>query len=143
MINQYSTFFAAFNASQKRGNPFTREEIVFDFTGGKTKSLKDLSRAELSELTLYLNRLNGNAAAPNKYANDKADKMRKSIIAIFHNMGRSVQDAIAWAEKQGVRGVKKKFNDYTTGELYVLIGIAEKIKADYATAIRKRITDNG
>jgi hypothetical protein len=52
-----------------------------------------------------------------------------------------VADAIAWAEKQGVKGVKKKFNDYTTGELYVLIGIAEKVLSDWEKGVRKQFSN--
>lgn len=141
-MNRYTSFFGAYNASVKRGNPYSKEDVVKDFTAGRTKSLKDLSHAELQELTRSLNQTSGFVAG-SKYANDKADKMRKSIIAIFYKMDRTANDAKAWAEKQGARGQKKRFNDYTTGELYVLIGVAEKIYEDWAKAIRNRMETVG
>ena len=134
MKNKYAPFFAAFKDSQIRGNINTKEEQIRAFTGGQKSSLKELTLWELQELTRSLRLL-----APAQNINDKADKMRKAIIAIFKSMGRQTTDAITWAEKQGVRGNKKAFNHYTTGELYVLIGIAEKIKADWQKSIRKNI----
>jgi hypothetical protein len=134
MKNKYSPFFAAYNASVKKGNPSSKEETIKDFTNGRTTSLKDLSVWELQELTRSLQYL---TPAPN----DKADKMRKGIIAIFKSMNRTLEDAKEWTEKQGVKGIKKPFNSYTTGELYVLIAIAEKIKTDWEKSIRKQVTE--
>lgn len=137
MKNKYAPFFAAYNKSVQMGNPYTKEEVLKDFTNGIKTSLKDLSIWELQELTRRLTSL----ALPQQN-NDKADKMRKAIIAIFKSMNRTVEDAKAWAEKQGVKGTKKPFNAYTTGELYVLIAVAEKIKYDWQKSIRKKVTQN-
>lgn len=134
-MNRYTKFFAAYNASVKRGNPNTKEETVRQFTNGRTGSLQDLSEWELQELTRNLTALTGNAYQPSDV---KADRMRKSIIAIFKSIGRSVEDAKSWAEKQGVNGIKKPFNKYTTQELFILIKVAEKVRKDYNDAIRKR-----
>jgi len=136
MKNKYASFFAAYNASVMKGNSYTKEEVVKNFTNGIKTSLKELTVWELQELTRRLTSL-----AP-KQNNDKADKMRKAIIAIFKSMNKTVDDAKDWAEKQGVKGIKKPFNNYTTGELYVLITIAEKIKTDYNKAVRKTVTQN-
>lgn len=134
MKNKYAAFFAAYNDSVKRGNPNTKEEQILLFTNGRTDSLKQLDHWELQELTRSLRIV---AAPP--VNNDKADRMRKAIIAIFKSMNRTTEAAKAWAEKQGVKGVKKGFNEYTTGELYVLIGIAEKVKTSWQAAIRKQV----
>lgn len=142
MKNQYSSFFLAL----KKLPGLSKEEAVYDFTQGRTRSLRKLDHWEVQELTRRLNDLTpgpspkreGSPTAQHP-GGEKADKMRKAIIAIFRKMGRTVADAIAWAEKQGVKGVKKKFNDYTTQELYVLIGIAEKILTDWEKGIRKQI----
>ncbi len=131
-MSKFSAFFSAYNASVKCGNRLSREEQISEFTQGRTDSLKDLTHDELKELT---RRLMGTVPPPDP----KADKMRKSIIAIFHNMNKTPKDAIAWAEKQGVKGLKKPFNSYSTGELFVLIRIAEKVLSDYQNAIRKAI----
>lgn len=138
MRNRYAGFFAAYNASVSAGNPNTKEETIREFTNGRTKSLKDLNNDELDALVLNLNSLS--RFAPKKpVPDDKADKMRKSIIAIFKQMGKTTQDAINWAEKQGVKGAKKKFNDYTTGELFTLIRIAEKVRAEWQLTIRNKM----
>lgn len=129
----YKQFFAAYNASVKAGNTFTKEEQIHIFTGGRTTSLKELSLNELKEITALLNR--GNP----KPVNDKADRMRKSIIAIFKKMNRPTAAAIAWAEKQGVKGEKKKFNDYTPQELFILIRIAEKVYEDWLRSVRNQL----
>lgn len=135
-MNKYSPFFTAYNHSLTRGNTLTKEEQVQQFTRGRTQSLKDLTDAELAELTRSLRIL---APPPPPPQNKKEDSMRKAIIAIFKSMGRQTADAIQWAEKQGAKGVKKKFNDYSTGELFILISIAEKIKADFTKSIRQKI----
>lgn len=129
----YKSFFAAFKNSVAHGNKFSKDEYIHLFTEGRTTSLKELSQRELGEITANLNAL---CPAPDY---GKGDRMRKSIIAIFHNMDRAPAQAIAWAEKQGVRGRKRKFNDYNNGELYVLIRIAEKALASYRTSVRKGI----
>lgn len=131
MANKYSSFYTAL----KRHPQLTKEQAVLDFTNGQTDSLKALDHWELQELTRNLNNIN--------IKSDKADKMRKAVIAIFRRMGRTVDDAIAWAEKQGVKGQKKPFNDYTTGELYVLIGIAEKVLKDWEKGVRQRVANTG
>jgi hypothetical protein len=137
MKNKYAPFFAAYNQSVKRGNPYTKEEVISNFTNGRTQSLKDLDYWELQELTRSLRKL----APPVTPSGDggRPDKMRKAIIAIFKSMNKTVDDAKAWAEKQGAKGVKKGFNQYTTGELYILISIAEKIKSDWQKSIRKKV----
>lgn len=140
MANQYARFFAAFKNSQLKGNPFTKEEVVSNFTNGRTGSLKDLSHFELNELSRSLSLL-APEKQPTRPADDKADKMRKAIIAIFKSVGKTTTDAITWAEKQGVRGQKKKFNDYSTGDLFVLIGICEKVRADKLKNIRKELSN--
>jgi len=131
--NKYAGFFAAYNASVKRGNPLSKEEVIQGFTGGATSSLKELTLPQLQEIVRQLNATNAD-----KF-NTKEDKMRKAIIAIFKKMNRPTTAAIEWAEKQGVKGEKKKFNEYTAQELFVLIHVAEKVLADWQIAIRKKI----
>jgi len=136
MKNKYALFYAAFNTSTKKGNSNTKEEMVQQFTNGRTNSLKDLDEVELQELIKQLQFIAYGSAAKES----KANKMRKAIIAIFYSMGKTVSEAKQWSEKQGAKGIKKSFNDYTTGELFVLISIAEKIKSDWQKSIRKQLT---
>jgi hypothetical protein len=138
-INKYAAFYAAYNKSIERGNPLTKEEQVKTFTKGRTKSLQDLSYTELRELVTSLNYTNENKWKPTSEDDVKRDKMRKAIIAIYKDMHRTTQSAIAWAEKQGVKGVKKRFNDYTTQELYLLITVAEKVRDDWKKSIANKV----
>jgi hypothetical protein len=164
--NRYSYFYAAFNTAVKKGCNYSKEELVEGFTEGRTGSLKDLSDGELREIVLQLNGrtstplsnrtstpLSNRTSTPlsnrtstgfastslsDRSATDvKRDKMRKAIISNFKFIDKTTGDAIAWAEKYGCNGVKRKFNEYTTQELYVLIQNAEKMKIDFLKAIRK------
>lgn len=142
--NQYAAFFGAFKASQAAGNPNTKEEQILAFTSGRTGSIKELSGAELEGLVVGLNQMKPpnspeGGLAPKWADNPKGDKMRKSIIAIFYRMNRSAADAKAWTEKQGVRGTKKKFNDYTNSELFTLIRVAENVLQDWQAVLRQKM----
>lgn len=57
-----------------------KANIVFGATGGRSDSSRDLSDAEVRDLISYLRSL------PNREA-DKADKMRKKILSMAHEMG--------------------------------------------------------
>lgn len=137
-MSKYAAFFSAYNASVTAGNTLSREEQIRTFTNQRTASLKDLAPDELQQLTALLNQAAGFKAKP-PAEGAKEDKMRKSIIAIFKKMGQGVPEAKAWAEKQGVKGIKRAFNDYTSQELFQLIRVAEKVLADYQLAIRKSL----
>jgi len=65
------------------------------------------------------------------------DKMRKAIISQFKAIGKTTNHAIAWAEKYGVGGEKRLFNDYSEQELYQLIRNAEKMKSDFINSLNK------
>lgn len=134
-MSKYAAFFAALKASQAAGNPCTKEEVVREFTDGFKESLRELSDIELNELVRRLTALNPQPSA----LDPKADKMRKAIIAIFRSMGRTVDNAKAWAEKQGAFKNKRPFNEYSAQELHVLIRLAEKVKSDHLAAQRKTI----
>lgn len=142
MANHYAAFFAAYNQSVKAGSPLSKEEVVSDFTQGRTTSLKDLSGQELDALVVRLNQSIRfvKKAQPKAIENPKGDSMRKAIISIFYKMNKTANDAKEWAEKQGVRGTKRRFNDYSNSELFTLIGVAEKILAEWQLTIRNKIS---
>jgi hypothetical protein len=136
-FNRYASFYAAYNTSVAKGNPYSKAEVVKEFTGNKTESLQDLSDNELKELVQSLNELSGAKYAPTTEEEINKDKMRKAIISQFYQMHRTAAAAKAWAEKYGVKNAKRKFNDYTLTELYILLKNAEQVLADWRTAIRK------
>ena len=136
MTNKYAAFFTTL----RRHAGLTKEDAVLQFTAGCTHSLKALDNWELQELTRRLQAI-APPPAPPYPGGEKANQLRRVLIAIFKGMGKTVADAAAWAQRQGVRGYKKKFNDYTTGELHQLIEIAKKIEQHWREGIRKRISN--
>lgn len=136
--NRYKMFFAAYKKSQQQGNPLSREEVVHQFTDGRTSSLKDLTDFELNELSRRMNRHNLTNASSQ---DEKANNLRRAIIAIFHEMGHPPEQAKAWAEIQGAKGIKKRFNNYTNQELMTLLIVARKVLTDFRKSLRKGLTN--
>lgn len=136
MKNNYARLFAIIARVNKSGGNITHKQLVYNFTGGRTESLKDLSFAEFQELERQLMKL-----SPVKYEpkHDPLDASRKAVIAQFRSIGRTAGDAIAWAEKYGAKGIKRRFNDYTGQELYILIKNAERVKSDFIRAVNNKI----
>ena len=134
----YKAFYAAYNATKRQGNPLSKDEVIEQYTDGRTNSLRALTAEELSGLVRSLNQLLPDGKTMEQ---DKTQRMRRAILSIWHKMRRSVPDCIAWAEKQGVKGNKKRFNDYTTQELFVLIQISEKMLSEYNNAMRQAVKE--
>ncbi len=136
--NIYSPFYAAFTRATTMGCNLTKKELVEEFTEGRTTSLKELSHGELIELIKMVNRLCGNGEIKKRTHDEiKKNNMRRAIISQFKFIGKTTRDAIVWAEKYGCKGVKRKFNEYTEQELYVLIRNAEQMKEDFLKGLRK------
>ena len=123
---RYSAVFAMIKQINQFDKEYTYKDAVMDFTNGKTSSLSSISDTQLPYFAEMLRSKVGAGKA--QYASDPRDKQRKAIIAIFKRKGKTVQDAIAWAEKRGVKGEKRNFNDYNGQELYNLTIAAENIK---------------
>jgi hypothetical protein len=138
-FNRYAPFYRAYNNSLNKGNTMSKEEVVLEFTENRTKSLQDLSEDELKALISNLNELAGAKYVPSRQDEIDKDKMRKAIIAQFHLMHRTPSNAIAWAEKMGVFGNKKKFNHFDKKELRQLIKNAEQVVEDWRKALLKKV----
>jgi hypothetical protein len=138
-FNRYAAFYGAYNNSLKNGNTMSKEEVVLEFTESRTKSLQDLSEDELKALVSNLNELAGAKFVPITKDEKDRDKMRKAIIAQFHLMHRTPSHAVAWAEKMGVFGNKRKFNQYDKKELRQLIKNAEQVVEDWRKALLKKV----
>ena len=101
-MNPYARFYASYNTSVKCGNSASKEEVVFEFTGGRTTSLRELSEVELNDLIDHLNQ-KSTIQGTKKYSKDETARntMRRAIIAQFHCAGRDgVRAAKAWAENK-------------------------------------------
>ena len=144
-MNPYARFYASYNTSVKCGNSASKEEVVFEFTGGRTTSLRELSEVELNDLIDQLNQ-KSTIQGTKKYSKDETARntMRRAIIAQFHCAGRDgVRAAKAWAEKQGATidhvNIKRRFNEYTQPELISLIKKAEKMRVSDMKTISKQL----
>ncbi len=144
-MNPYARFYASYHTSVRCGNTASKEEVVFEFTGGRTTSLRELGEAELNDLIDQLNQKSA-IQGPQKYSKDETARntMRRAIIAQFHCAGRDgVRAAKAWAEKQGATighvNIKRRFNDYTQPELISLIKKAEKMRMSDMKTISKQL----
>ena len=144
-MNPYARFYASYNTSVKCGNSASKEEVVFEFTGGRTTSLRELSEVELNDLIDQLNQ-KSTIQGTKKYSKDETARntMRRAIIAQFHCAGRDgVRAAKAWAEKQGATiehvNIKRRFNEYTQPELISLIKKAEKMRLSDMKTISKQL----
>jgi hypothetical protein len=140
--NKYARFFALLGQANRNGCTLTKEEVIMDVTDKRTNSLSSLSHWELQEAERRLSAVTVQSQlgipVPGSQE-EKKDRMRKAIISQFLGIGKTVADAKAWAEKYGVFGQKKQFNDYTEQELYQLIKNAEKMKRDAIKAINRKI----
>lgn len=145
IANKYARFYALISQINNAGVDITKEDVVSDFTNGRSSSLKDLKHWEFQELERQLIARANNNKKPSatNYENDHLNPIRRAIIAQFKSIGRTVEDAKNWAETYGVSGVKKMFNDYTGQELFKLLQNAKKIKSDYLKSANKKLTDNG
>jgi len=133
---KYSNIYAIISQINDSGCAITKEELVSNFTNRRTTHLSDLTYTELHDFEISLSRL---SPRTNQYANPELDNCRKAIIAQFKSIGRTTEAAIAWAEKYGVNGIKRRFNDYTGQELYILIKNAEKVKMDFIKSANKKL----
>ena len=140
--NKYARFFALLGQANRNGCTLTKEEVILDVTDKRTNSLSSLSHWELQEAERRLSAVTAQQQLhiPVPGSKDaKRDQMRKAIISQFLGIGKTVGDAKRWAEKYGVFGQKKPFNDYNEQELYQLIRNAEKMKRDAIKAINREL----
>ncbi len=116
-LMQHKMMFALFG--ELKMDEDSRKDVIRSFSNGRTESSSELYSGEAYNLIESLKKQAGNTT-------DNRDRQRKAIIAIFRRKGKTVQDAIAWAEQRGVKGIKRSFNDYTGQELYNLTIAAER-----------------
>lgn len=134
-MNKYSSFFTAL----KRLPGMSKEEAVYDFTQGRTRSLRQLTTWEVQELTRKMRLLSGekpiNTIRPTEP--DPRKKMVNKVIFYGHEMGLISQEAgkknytrfHQFIEQKGY--LKKRLKDYTFEELPKLVSQMENIYKDY------------
>jgi hypothetical protein len=132
IMNKYSQQYALLKNITKAGGNMTMKEYVLEYSDGKKGSLKDLSDMELYEFTQLLQ-----ARAPmvtqDDFAFDRLNPIRRAIIGVFRGIGKSPDDAKAWALKYGPG--KKPLNKYNGQELKGLLIAAQKMAKDYLKSV--------
>lgn len=134
MKNKYANFY--FELNKLPG--LTKEEAVAAFTGGRTRSLRDLSHWDLQELVRRLRAMGPQqpAASSQPRVADPRKKMVNKILYYGHEMGLVAPRAgmpgkndysrlHALVEGRGY--LKKPLKDYTFGELPKLVSQMEAI----------------
>lgn len=112
----------------KTGLQGRRHAIVWQYSGERTESSKDLTTEEIdniiNDLELHFKDL------------DKANEMRRKMIAIAHDMRWELADGSAdikrinnWCIEKGP--YKKLLNSHSIKELGIVLGVFEKVYKDY------------
>lgn len=118
-------------------NDDLKEELVMRFTNGRTPRSSEMDVRECQALINYLQ------ALVNKTFNDPADRMRKKILSICHEMGWELPNGkIDWDRLNGYLTkygyLHKELNDYTNDELPTLVTQFENLLKSYYDAAGKR-----
>lgn len=106
-----------------------KSNLVSGFTQHRTESSREMNDTEARALIAHLQ----GEQDKSKIA---CDKKRKKLIALSYSIGENDHFVKGWAEKYGVNGVKRKFNDYNKQELHLLIDKFQK------TVIENRIKNS-
>lgn len=126
--NKYAQFFALYQQLRNIGMPSERDEIVFQFTSGRTTSLKDLSPQEYKELVHWMSQLYESKHVKYK---EIEDRQRKKVIALFCQMGYTKGDKPdmerinTWCATYGP--IKRYLNYHSGANLTKLVTQAEKV----------------
>lgn len=135
-MSTYKRFFGLFKQAQRQPEwPYeSHGELVAEFTGGQTDSLRKLTERELWKLEVRLEEMIGD---PKKQA---GQRMRRKIIGILAARGAvnaqgkpDMERVYAWVRKYGY--LHKDLNAYTVAELTKLVTQAEGIVASDLKAL--------
>ena len=125
-MRNYKVFFAICKAVG-----LDKEEVVYEFTGGRTSSLKDIDDGEFKELMIRLRRMQP-AKAPQSVR--PGDAQRKKMIAIAGKMNWGTNTLEIVGRLNGwLRGTYgKELNELDVAELGKVLWVMEnKIYKDY------------
>lgn len=124
-------FHAFLNQTKQMGE---KASIVNEISKGRVESSKDLTDEEVKA---YLDNVQQPKTKKDwtPKGGKACDTKRKKILAIFNSIGGTKQDAIDFAEN--MKGIKKKFNDYNSRELSVIIEAAEAKKQKHIQNFNK------
>lgn len=118
-IMNFGRFYSAFRRLKIYGDPEeTKRELVFQYTNGRTESLKEMSRKEYISLCVSLEEMNG--------SRDELKRRRSIVLKLIQELGVDTTD---WAQiNEFCRHPKisgKVFRDLNIKEL---IALATKLR---------------
>jgi hypothetical protein len=155
-MNHYKEYFAIETKIKKQGFDIVRSDVIKQFTSGRKQGLSQLSNWEYRELLSWLNKRFGNGGnnatqyggdSATKHCvtttpfNEKEDRQKKKIIALFCNQGwtkdgkADIYRINGWAMKYG--HLHKKLNDYHGADLTKLVSQAEEAWKTYVDGLSK------
>jgi hypothetical protein len=122
----YKQFYAILKTLNGRGIDLSKDELVSDYTNGRTKSLKEMTPYEYKQMIINLNSFVSNSDAL------KEDKMRKKILSIAHELNWTLPNGKidwpklnAWLLKYGY--LHKELNRYKLSELPQLVSQIQQL----------------
>lgn len=117
-----------------------KRQLVHEYTNGRETSTTKLRTAEAAMMITALERM----APPPPRIDDAANRMRRKIISMAHEMAwvmesnpqkADMQRINNWCKKSGY--LHKGLNDYTEQELPALVSQFQKVYESYLRDIRK------
>lgn len=125
-----------------------RHSLISSFTKERTESLREMHHYEAIEMVQYLKGLQPEAQQKTQAVvtpSQKANRMRRKIIAMAHTMGWSIEHPVSHdlvADMQRINGwcvqygyLKKPLNSYKLEELPKLISQFETIYKSFLKAV--------
>lgn len=116
-----------------------KEELVYQYTNGREKSSAKMLMNECQSLINYLDLIKKGNTPKQQESKEitPAQRMRRKILSICHEMGWKQNGAIDWDRLNGWLSksgyLKKDLNDYTEAELPKLVTQFEQLlKSHYA-----------
>ncbi|MBA3900976.1 MAG: hypothetical protein H0X62_12350 [Bacteroidetes bacterium] len=116
----HKQFFVILKELNALGAELTKEEVVSEYTEGRTESLNNMQPNEWNHMISSMNMQLRNSSELFL----ELDKKRKKVIANMKLCGYSVDETKIWAAKQR----KMPFNQLTSSELSELIYASGKVK---------------
>lgn len=132
MKRNYSTLFAICKAIGR-----DKDDVVLEFTDGRTGSLTELSDGEYRELMIRLRRLQ---PTPKAWEPKPGDAQRKKMIGIARSMqwGRSTMEVIGRLDEWCIKSFGAKMNDLDLATLGKAVTIFEsKVYTGYLKGLKK------
>jgi hypothetical protein len=150
-MTTYKEYFAIESKLKKQGFDIERSDVIKQFSNGRKLGLSQLTPFEYNELLRWLNQRFGNRinivsnpnVAPKQHPefNEKEDRQKKKIIALFCKMGylkdgkADIYRINGWTMKYG--HLHKKMNDYHEADLTKLVSQAEEAYKTFVDGLSK------